>query len=447
MREGLRRGAQDALALARRQEALTRPPRGGCKSREPRRCGARDHAGAAESLGPAPRGHGPRSPSSRTCLNRRRRPRNRRSARAVGQLRRGSGTPAELGEAQGALNRLALVALSGLGMGGQESQGASAEEQMAQEMSSIGGPAVEPERGDRPPLRISRVRAVSRRRCSSSTSSPASRGWLPGSRSSRGDRGPAAPGARSMRWPGKATESPTSCVKGGSTPRPGSARGSSSSVCFPAGRTLERERPTDEREATSAERGAEAGDHSDPRGTSRPPGSPAPLGRRAEWPHARRAAPRARVFRAGEPPAWGPEALREPLAAADGAAGEWPGVRPPSSRRPLSWVARDRRGPSFRPLSSPTRRRKDPLRVSPTWGGVGRGGRRARAGQGRDHGGDRARERAADGTLWAALLTVVEQVDGPAAAEAILAVGIAAAEAEGLAASARIMETLPAAGG
>ena len=56
-----------------------------------------------------------------------------------------------------------------------------------------------------------------------------------------------------------------------------------------------------------------------------------------------------------------------------------------------------------------------------------------------------ARASAADGTLWAALLTVVEQVDGPAAAEAILAVGIAA-EAEGLAASARIMETLPAAG-
>ena len=56
-----------------------------------------------------------------------------------------------------------------------------------------------------------------------------------------------------------------------------------------------------------------------------------------------------------------------------------------------------------------------------------------------------ARASAAEGTLWAALLTVLEQVDGPTAAEAILAVGTAA-EAEGLAASARIMETLPAAG-
>ena len=56
-----------------------------------------------------------------------------------------------------------------------------------------------------------------------------------------------------------------------------------------------------------------------------------------------------------------------------------------------------------------------------------------------------ARASAAEGTLWAALLTVLEQVDGPTAAEAILAVGIAA-EAEGLAASARIMETLPVVG-
>ena len=56
-----------------------------------------------------------------------------------------------------------------------------------------------------------------------------------------------------------------------------------------------------------------------------------------------------------------------------------------------------------------------------------------------------ARASAAEGTLWAALLTVLEQVDGSTAAEAILAVGIAA-EAEGLAASARIVETLPAAG-
>ena len=56
-----------------------------------------------------------------------------------------------------------------------------------------------------------------------------------------------------------------------------------------------------------------------------------------------------------------------------------------------------------------------------------------------------ARASAAEGTLWASLLTVLEQVDGPTAAEAILAVGMAA-DADGLAASARIMETLPAAG-
>ena len=56
-----------------------------------------------------------------------------------------------------------------------------------------------------------------------------------------------------------------------------------------------------------------------------------------------------------------------------------------------------------------------------------------------------ARASAAEGTLWASLLTVLEKVDGPTAAEAILAVGTAA-DADGLAASARIMETLPAAG-
>ncbi len=56
-----------------------------------------------------------------------------------------------------------------------------------------------------------------------------------------------------------------------------------------------------------------------------------------------------------------------------------------------------------------------------------------------------ARSSAADGTLWAALLTVLEQVEGPASAEAIRAVGLAI-EAEGLAASDRIMEALPGAG-
>ena len=55
------------------------------------------------------------------------------------------------------------------------------------------------------------------------------------------------------------------------------------------------------------------------------------------------------------------------------------------------------------------------------------------------------RASAAEGTLWAALLTVLEQVDGPTAAAAILAVGTAADD-DGLAASARLMETLPVAG-
>ena len=56
-----------------------------------------------------------------------------------------------------------------------------------------------------------------------------------------------------------------------------------------------------------------------------------------------------------------------------------------------------------------------------------------------------ARSSAAEGTLWAALLTVLEQVEGPASAEAIRAVGLAI-EAEGLAAADRIMEALPGAG-
>ena len=56
-----------------------------------------------------------------------------------------------------------------------------------------------------------------------------------------------------------------------------------------------------------------------------------------------------------------------------------------------------------------------------------------------------ARSSASEGTLWAALLTVLEQVEGPAAAEAIRAVGLAV-EAQGLVASNRIMEALPGAG-
>lgn len=251
MREGLRRGAQDALALARRQEALT---------------GRLEADASPESLGDAELAimQGLRNlsaqlreataevPELQDMLEQAAEASEQAVGEAVGQLRRGSGTPAELGEAQGALNRLALVALSGLGMGGQESQGASAEEQMAQEMSSIG------------------AQQSSLNEESGRLSDQSSPGGEPAPMQLEhlvtGQQGVAARLQELARRPGPGgTRSTLDALaqesdgiadelrEGRLDATTRERQGELLERLLSAGRTLERERPTDEREATSAE--------------------------------------------------------------------------------------------------------------------------------------------------------------------------------------------------
>ena len=170
---------------------------------------------------------------------------------AVERLRRGDGSPAQLQEAQGALNRLALTALSGMG-GGEESQGASAEEQMAQEMSSIGAQqsSLNEEAG----------------RLSDESSPGGAPAPMELENLVSGQQGVAARLQELARRPGPggtrstldalAEESDEIAEELGEGRLDASTQERQEELLerlLSAGRTLERERPTDEREATSAE--------------------------------------------------------------------------------------------------------------------------------------------------------------------------------------------------
>ena len=252
MREGLRQGAQDALSLARRQEALTN-----------RLDAAADSEGLGEeeltimqglrNLSSQLREAAAEVPELQDMLSQAAEASEEAVGEAVERLRRDSGSPAQLREAQGALNRLAVVALAGLGMGGgEESQGASAEEQMAQEMSSIGAQqsSLNEEAG----------------RLSDESSPGGAPAPMELENLVSGQQGVAArlqelarrpgPGGTRSTLDGLAEESDEIAEELREGRLDASTQERQEELLerlLSAGRTLERERPTDDREATSAE--------------------------------------------------------------------------------------------------------------------------------------------------------------------------------------------------
>ena len=143
MREGLRQGAQDALALARRQGDLSEDLRaelpgntGGLEGEEVAimegiRNLATELAGATQDV-----------PDLGETLSRVLQESQDAVAETVESLRRGSGpqreTEGSADRAQSALNRVAMIALSGLGMGGENTTSGSDVEEGGDEMGSVG---------------------------------------------------------------------------------------------------------------------------------------------------------------------------------------------------------------------------------------------------------------------------------------------------------------------
>ena len=252
MRDGLRQGAQDALALARRQEALT--DRLDAEADQERLGGEElTIRQGLRNLSNQLREATAEVPELQDMLSQAADASEAAVSEAVERLRRGNGSPAQLREAQAAMNRLAVAALSGLGMGGgEESQGASAEEQMAQEMSSVGA-------------QQSSLNEEANRQ--SEQSSP---GGAPAPMELEnlvsGQQGVATRLQELARRPGPGgTRSAIDALADESDEIADELRGGRLDAStqarqdellqrlLAAGRTLERERPTDEREATSAE--------------------------------------------------------------------------------------------------------------------------------------------------------------------------------------------------
>ena len=251
MREGLRQGAQDAVALARRQEALTNRLDANA---DQERLGGEELAimQGLRNLSSQLREASAEVPELQDVLSQAAEAAEEAVSEAVGRLRRGNGSPAQLREAQAGMNRLAVAALSGLGMGGEQSQGASAEEQMAEEMSSIG------------------AQQSSLNEEASRLSDESSPGGAPAQMELEnlvsGQQGVAARLQELARRPGPGgTRSALDALAEEGAEIAGDLRDGRLDAStqerqdellerlLSAGRTLERERPTSEREATSAE--------------------------------------------------------------------------------------------------------------------------------------------------------------------------------------------------